>query len=55
VLHAIDNPHSLLSLYVTVTDRMSGAKSFGKLHLVDLAGSERASRSEATGIVNPWL
>ncbi|KAK3236867.1 hypothetical protein CYMTET_53018 [Cymbomonas tetramitiformis] len=41
--------HSMLSVYVTSTNRQTGEVSKGKLHLVDLAGSERLSRTGADG------
>jgi kinesin family member C2/C3 len=41
--------HCMLSVYVTGTNKVTGATSRGKLHLVDLAGSERVGRSGATG------
>eukprot|EP00899_Mesostigma_viride_P014669 jgi/Mesvir1/23202/Mv22665-RA.1 len=41
--------HSMLSIHVKSSNRVSGVSAIGRLHLVDLAGSERVSRSEATG------
>lgn len=41
--------HSMLSVYMTTVNKISGVESRGKLHLVDLAGSERISKSGATG------
>lgn len=41
--------HCMLSVYVELTNKISGAVSRGKLHLVDLAGSERLSKTGATG------
>eukprot|EP00959_Pyramimonas_sp_CCMP1952_P273386 5714294-Pyramimonas_sp.AAC.1 len=41
--------HSILSVFVTSKNLVTGTIMKGKLNLVDLAGSERVSKSEASG------
>ncbi|GMH44370.1 hypothetical protein BSKO_12304 [Bryopsis sp. KO-2023] len=41
--------HSVLTVVVAGTNRLTGVRTHGCLHLVDLAGSERIARSQATG------
>ncbi|KAA8492972.1 Kinesin-like protein KIN-14S [Porphyridium purpureum] len=41
--------HLILSVEVESINRVSGARTTGKLNMVDLAGSERVSRSQASG------
>lgn len=44
--------HSVLTVLVTGTNRVTGIRTHGCLHLVDLAGSERVGRTEASGMVD---
>ena len=41
--------HAIFIIEISMTDKTSGTKSFGKLNLIDLAGSERVAKSQVTG------
>ncbi|KAE9546845.1 hypothetical protein FO519_009943, partial [Halicephalobus sp. NKZ332] len=41
--------HAIVMVEINMTDKTSGAKSFGKLNLIDLAGSERVAKSQVSG------